>query len=145
MASVFKRKASKFWHVSWTDHTGKRCFKSTQTTDKQAAQRIANKHEADAALRRDGVIDTRAESMQLESSRPVREILGQYEANFRSSDKTLQHIEATRNKIERVITDRQWEALKDFDAAGLNAFCSALKADGRSPRTIGGTFKQSRD
>lgn len=60
MASVFKRSGKKskgFWYASWTDHDGSRKTKCTFTTDKATAERIAKKHEADAALRRDGVID----------------------------------------------------------------------------------------
>ena len=60
MATVFKRggkKAKGYWYVQWYDHNGKRRSKCTQTTDKATAERIARKHEADAALRRDGVID----------------------------------------------------------------------------------------
>ena len=60
MASVFKRggkRAKGYWYVQWFDHRGKRRIKCARTTDKATAERIARQHEADAALRRDGVID----------------------------------------------------------------------------------------
>ena len=54
MASVFKRGGKNnrggSYYLSWFDYTGKRRIKSARTTDKATAERIANKHEADAAL-----------------------------------------------------------------------------------------------
>ncbi len=61
MATVFKRGGKNnrggAYYISWYDHTGKRRTKSARTTDKATADRITAKLEADAALRREGVID----------------------------------------------------------------------------------------
>ena len=43
-----------FRNRNYFDHTGKRQSRSARTTDKTAAERIAAKFEADAALRREG-------------------------------------------------------------------------------------------
>ena len=74
MATVFKRggkKAKGYWYASWTNHNGKRATKCTFTTDKATAERIARKHEADAALRRDGVIDPTLDAVSKESQRSI--------------------------------------------------------------------------
>ena len=39
------------YYASWSDHQGKRQKKCMRTTDKATAERIANKHEPDAAQR----------------------------------------------------------------------------------------------
>lgn len=58
MATVYKRNGVGKYQIDWFDHTGKRRSKSSGTTDKAAANRIAAKLDADAALRRERVIDT---------------------------------------------------------------------------------------
>jgi hypothetical protein len=54
MASVYRKgnKRGTYWYAAWRDHNGKRHTRCTKTTDKSAAERIAAKYEADAALRR---------------------------------------------------------------------------------------------
>ncbi len=83
MASVYKRggKGKRgYWYAAWHDQDGKRHWKCTKTTDKSAAERIAAKFEADAALRRDGVIDSTAERFSLEGRRPIAEQIADYKA-----------------------------------------------------------------
>ena len=61
MATIYKRggKGNRGgrYYISYFDHKGKRQSHSARTTDKATAERIAAKLEADAALRRDGVVD----------------------------------------------------------------------------------------
>ncbi len=75
VASVYKRGGSKNrrgkWYIQWFDHTGKRCSKCSGTTDKAAAERIARKLEAEAALRREGVIDPTLDAVSRESQRSI--------------------------------------------------------------------------
>jgi len=74
MASVFKRDNSKCWQISWFDHTGARRQKSARTTDYAAATRIANKLDAEAALKRDGVVDPRIDDIAKQAARGIRSI-----------------------------------------------------------------------
>ena len=98
MATVFKRggkKAKGYWYVQWYDHNGKRRTKCTQTTDKATAERIARKHEADAALRRDGVIDPTLDAISKESQRSIEAHLADYESKLRAANRTDKHITST--------------------------------------------------
>ena len=52
MASLFKRPRSKFWFAAFTDENGRRLKKSTKTTDKRTALRIADAFENAANKRR---------------------------------------------------------------------------------------------
>ncbi len=52
MASLFKRPGSRFWFAAFTDENGRRLKKSTKTTDKRAALRIADAYENAANKRR---------------------------------------------------------------------------------------------
>ncbi len=144
MASVFKREGRPSYYVAWTDHNGKRRHKSTKTTDKQTAQRIANKLDSDSALRRDNIIDGRLEAISLESSRPLSEILDAYSASLTASGRSQAYIDATRNKIESIADSRGWKKLQDISADGLNERCSVMKRDGSSARTIAGYIQSLR-
>lgn len=99
MASVFRRggKSNRhgYYSVSWKDHTGKRRTKSTRTTDKAAAERIAAKLDADTALRREGVIDPTLDSIGKESARSIESHLADYEAKLRAAGRTEKHIGST--------------------------------------------------
>ena len=61
--------------AQWIDHQGKQRTKSTRTTDRASAERIAARHEADAALQRDGVVDPAMASITKESRRTINEHL----------------------------------------------------------------------
>jgi integrase len=52
MASLLKRPRSKFWFAAFTDTNGRRLKKSTKTTDKRLALRIADEFETAANKRR---------------------------------------------------------------------------------------------
>lgn len=62
MASVYQRGGKGRWIVAWTDENGNRRTLTTKVSTrkgKRIAQQIASKLEADADLRRRGIIDTR--------------------------------------------------------------------------------------
>jgi ribosomal protein S3 len=82
MASVFKKKGKGSYIVSYFDHTGHRREKSSRTTDRATAERIANQLEAGVALRREGIIDARADRLSREARRPVAEHLRDFIANL---------------------------------------------------------------
>ena len=102
MASVWKRGGNKNrksnWWYSYVDHTGKRISRSSKTKDKATAERIANKAEADAALRREGVIDPTAEAMVKEGQRSIESHLADYEAKLRTAGRDDKHVGSTLQK-----------------------------------------------
>ena len=51
MASLWKHPQSKYWTACFTDRTGKQRKRSTSTTDRKAALKLANEYE-DAARKR---------------------------------------------------------------------------------------------
>src|SRR5256885_1705391 len=78
--SIFKRTDDGPYFISWYDAAGKRKAHCTKTTDKTTAQRILAKKLADVALRRDGVIDARQESVVIESAKPIETHLADFES-----------------------------------------------------------------
>src|SRR5687767_7233926 len=107
MATIFKRggKGNRggSWYVQWFDHAGKRHTKCAKTTDRAAAERIAAKYEADAALRREGVIDVQLESIADQSRRSIESHLADYEAKMRAAGDTAAHVSKTLFCIRRIV------------------------------------------
>ena len=141
MASVFKRggKRSKgYFYVSWWEHDGikrKRRTKCTNTTDKAAAERIASKHEADAALRWDGVIDPALDSIGKESQRAIDSHLADFEAKLRTGKRDAEHVRSTISYIRTIAKSAGFSLAADIQADGVNHFATDL-SERRSSRTV---------
>jgi len=131
MATVFKRQDKRNWYIDYFDHTGKRISRSSNTTDKAAATRIANKLEAEVALRVDGVIDVRAEDKAKLATLPIKIHLDAYRS-ARTSKSGSDHIEATITIIEKM----GFNSLGEITADKVNNYTLALGTEGRALRTI---------
>ena len=136
MASIFKRQGKGSYVVAWFDHEGRRRQKSTRTTDKSAATRIANKIEADTALRRDGVVDPQLDAICDESRRSVESHLVDFENKMKAGGRKAKHIDTTSGIIRAIAEDGQWASVADISADAVNQYAGTLKAQGRSAQTI---------
>lgn len=139
MASVFKRggkRAKGSWYASWFDHNGKRHTKSTRTTDKATAERIAKKHEADASLRREGVIDPALATVNSEAKRSIKEHLSNYEYKMRAADCTDNHVSRTAGMIRKIAKWAEFTTVSNITADGVNRYAAKMHDAGLSPRTI---------
>jgi len=140
MASIFKRGGSKnrggAYTIQFIDHTAKRVTKSSGTTDRAAALRIAAKLETDAALLRSGVIDHKQEAFSHEGQRPFSEHLTSYRHKLEAAQRSHTHITETIITIEKLATACDYKLLSDINADRLNAYAAKLRTDGRSARTI---------
>ena len=140
MASVFKRggKANRggYWYVSWFDHGGKRRIKCSRTTDKAAAERIGAKHESDAALRRDRVIDPALDAIAQQSRRTVESHLVDYEAKLQTAGRSAGHVSRTAGFIREVATAAGFDLASDICADGVNRHAQTMQEKGKAARTI---------
>src|SRR5436190_487469 len=87
MASVFRRNGARKgkWLAKFLNADGQYETLSTGTTDHAAAERIADKWEADAVLRREGAIDASIEKLARQARRPIAEHLNTRSASWTSS------------------------------------------------------------
>ncbi|MEM7559618.1 MAG: hypothetical protein AAF394_10895, partial [Planctomycetota bacterium] len=131
----FKRNNTGNWIVQWVDSSGQRRSQSTGTTNRATAKRIANRIEADEALRRDGVIDPRVDRFAVEAERSIASHLDGYGAHQRARAGTA-HINLTRRFIERICEYTAWCTLKEIEADGVNRYAESLFSQGRSARTV---------
>ncbi|MCP3915681.1 MAG: tyrosine-type recombinase/integrase, partial [bacterium] len=133
MASIFKRGGKGRYQVSWYDHKGKRRTKSSGTTDHRAAERIATELEAQAALRREGVVDPRHDRFATENSKPLSRHVGDYIAHCGHVGHADRHVsqkerhltllfqEAELTKLFEITTDPVEQNLRTLREAGLSA------------------------
>ena len=119
MGTLFKRSdrggRSGNWYAQFVDENGNRNPpKSTRTSDKSAAKQILAKWEADAALRRAGVIDIKAERLSYQSRRPIEEHYAEFRQSLESPGNSGKHVSETM-KILTVVADlRNWQLLTDI-------------------------------
>ena len=134
--SLFKRDGRGPWLASWYDYTGKRRERSTRTTDRGAAERILNKRVADAALRRDGVVDPRLDTMSDHARRPIESHISDHETKLKAGNRTPKYIGTVVGYI-RIIADAcDWSTVGDITADAVNGYAGKLKDANRSARTI---------
>ena len=127
--SLFKRKGRGAWIARWYDHDGKRREKSTRTTDKAAAERILKKLTADAALRREGVIDPMMDQFATEGRRPLSEHVADYITHCRHAGHNARHVAQKQRHLDRFIQAANAHRLNDLTADGLERHMARLRED----------------
>ncbi|MDM4014928.1 tyrosine-type recombinase/integrase [Roseiconus lacunae] len=111
--------------------------RSTRTTSKKSAEKIASRWEADAALRRAGVIDMTAERISQQSRRPIADHVSEFRASIESPGNSEKHVDDTMKIIDCVIDRESFAALSDVTIESLERYAKYLRDDfGRAPRTI---------
>ena len=128
MASVFKRKRDRTnklasWFIAYQDENGKRRM-AKGCPDKAATEALARKLESEAALRRRGVIDPKAESYRDHEARPLAEHLDAWRQSMAAKDSTAKHVELFSTRAARVVA-----LLKGADLSEIEPARTATKAD----------------
>ena len=90
MASIFKPKDKSKYVIFSTDETGRR-RKKAGSTDKAVTQRIARDLENRVALRREGVIDRKADAYLNHEARPLADHLADWHRDMLARGKTAKH------------------------------------------------------
>jgi len=116
------------WIARWYDHNGKRNEKSTRTTDKTAAERILRKHVADAALRREGVINPDDDRYASESKRPLAEHVADFEKHLKGKS-SERHTVVTMARINRIIGVAGFAALRQVTPDAVERALAAIRTD----------------
>ncbi len=142
--SLYKRGGRGPWIATWHDHDGKRRERSTRTTDRAAAERILSKHVADAALRREGVVNARAESTSKNELAPVEIHLEAWESALRAKGNTAKRVSVVLRQVRRVFFDCNVKALRDIEAERVHRWIGTRREAGDAPRTINGHLQAVR-
>jgi integrase len=121
MASIFKLSPrAKKYTILYFDENGKR-RKKTGATDKQVTDRIARDIENRVALRREGVVDPKAEAYRDHEARPLSGHLDAYAALLADKGRTKAHIVLTISRARRVVALFRGARLADIEPANSAA------------------------
>ena len=143
--SLIQRKPRGPWLALYYDHDGKRREKSTKTADKRAAERILAKLVADVALRREGVIDPRSESIGVQARRPIDDHLNDWRASLEAKGNSLTRIQVALNRASYVAKTCKFANLIDVAPGRIPTFIKDMNSKSAAARTINGylqAFKQ---
>ncbi|WP_144056544.1 tyrosine-type recombinase/integrase [Rhodopirellula europaea] len=128
--------ADRNYMASYTDASGARIRKSTKTTDKATAQRIANKWESDARLRETGVIDELAEKLAMHAARPIEEHIAAFIQFRASKGGTEKHRARTKRHIEEFREAGGWRRITEIDADAVTKHVGEMMSRNAAARTI---------
>ena len=136
MATIFKRKNKGPYIIQWFDHTGRRRERSSRTTDKRTAERIASKLEADVALWRDGVVDPRQDRFSKEDRRPLIEHVHEYTCHCEHVGMAKKTIHMKRAHLNDLLGHSGANRLSELDPNVVERHLSGLKDLNKSARTV---------
>ena len=134
--TLFKRVAGGPWIIRWYGADGKRREKSTRTTCKASAERILAKNVADAALRRDGVVDATRDRYAIEGRKPLSEHVADYIAHCGHSGQAPRHVSQKKSHLDRLLDSPGVTRLGELDSDVLERHLWSMKDDGLSARTV---------
>ena len=135
MASIYRRKPGGCYYVTYQIRPGKRrTVKGCK--DKVATEALARKLETDAMLRREGVIDPKAEKLAANGFMPLEAHIKAFETALRAKDNTEEHVRRTLSFIRGMAEACGFEHLADLDAAKVAAHVGHLKRQGMGARSI---------
>ena len=123
MASIFKPKGSSKYVIFYFDENGDR-RKKAGTTDKTVTERIARDIENRVALRREGVVDPKAEAYRDSQDLPLTDHLTAWTESLEAKDATPKHIELFTTRARRVVALLLGAKLSEIEPAK-----NAKKAD----------------
>jgi integrase len=136
MATVFKRNGKGPWIIQYFDSSGKRREKSSRTSDYRSAERIANKLEADVALRREGVIDGRQDRFAEEARRPLTQHVADYIEHCTGKGLTVHTVKTKTFHMEWLLRVTRATRLADLTLESVERALASCRAEGAAPRTV---------
>ena len=136
MATIFKRKGGSAWIIQYFDASGRRREKSSRTSDHRAAERIANKLEADVALRREGVIDGRQDSIADAERKPLAQHVTEYLEHCRGKGLGKHTIECKERHLQWLMKLIGATRLSDLKLEAVERALASFRAGGSAARTV---------
>lgn len=106
-----------------------------RTTDRATAERIAAKHEADSALRREGVIDPTDDRFAAEARRPITQHLADFRTALSARCNTSQHCYETSTQVEKMLTLCSVQFIVDLTPHVVQTAIKSLCDKGRGLKT----------
>lgn len=135
MVSLFRKGGSGAWVMKYFDEHGRRVERSTKTTDRKIAQRMAREVEDRLAKIRAGMLDPREENRAKQERRALAEHVADFIAHLEAKHVSASHLQGTAGLVTRTLIDAGVERISDITPARVQRRLADLRRDGRSART----------
>ena len=137
MATVFKTAGRAKYVIQYFDENGRR-RKATGATDKAVSERIAHDLENNVALRKQGLIDPKAESFRDHEAKPQAHHLDAWHRDMLAKGKTPKHADLSRDRAAKLIAM--------VKGVSLDKLVPGRKADamGEAAKLLASTLEQAR-
>lgn len=136
MATIFKRKGGTRWVIQYFDSQGRRREKAARTTDYRAAERIANKLEADVALRRGGVIDARQDRFFEAERQPLAKHVDEYLEHCRGKGLKKHTVKCKEAHLRWIMRTTGASRLSDLTLDSVERQLAAIRTEGMAARSV---------
>ena len=133
--TMLPRKGRGAWRARYYNHDGRRVTRSTQTTDRRAAERILAQWIAEVALRRERVVDAGMDKIRQHTSRPLSQHLDDYEVHLAAKGRTARYVTDRRRKIDTGIAACGWSCVADIDRDQVDRYVVDMQDRGLAATT----------
>lgn len=138
MATLFKRPGRKHWIAQFYNHDRtQRIERSTGTTDRKLAERLAQKWEDRETERREGLVDVRAESLAAHQRSPLEAHLRDFVLYLDGKGTSEQTVDTSEARIKAILERASAERIADLTPSRVLAAIKTLRTPGAAtPRGI---------
>ena len=121
--------------AQYFDENGKRRKAPTGCGDKATAQQVADRLQADAALRKRGIINATQERFAAEARRPLSEHVAEFRAVLEARENTPKHVDMTLQRVRFIVEKSGAAHTKDLTASAVQGVIKGVRDAGRSLET----------
>lgn len=129
MASIFNMKDRPNLMLAYFDTSGRRRIKSSGTTDRKAAKRLADELEKKTMLVREGLVDPRAEQLVTAARAPLESHLSNFLQHLRDRDSSPKHVADRENQVRRLLKAGKMRHARDITPARVHAGLNRLRTE----------------
>jgi|GEM_PF-1123123 len=134
----------KIWHVIYYNSNGKRVSRSTETSDKSAANQILNKWIQEVHCVKIGLIDQSQHRIITQSKKPIADHIDDYIAHCNRKDQDPKHISQKRHQLQNWFQFSDIQHLQEITSESLELFLDARHKKGLSNRSWNQTIQIAR-
>jgi integrase len=127
MATIYKQADRPNLMIAWFDGTGKRRVRSAGTTDRKSAEALAAKLESSAMLRREGIVDPRADGFAEGAKTPLLEHVAGFTKYLRDKGNTEFHVKDRDAQLKRLLEAMKVDRVTQLTPAKVQGGLADLK------------------
>jgi integrase/recombinase XerD len=129
MATIYKMDGRPNLMIAWFDGSGKRCVRSAGTTDRRVAEKLAAKLESAATLRREGLVDPRAEGIVQGSRCSITELVVRFCEFLKHKGNGDQHVVDREAQLMRLVETMKIDRIAYLTPAKVQAGIAKLRTE----------------